>query len=160
MSRITYYDDWGDGYYTVGLWNGTVKSALNGRRGQAVLREIEAALLALPRKRLVENAGGDGETVCVLGALDWHRKVQQGVPVDEAMRAVGEESEDTLYEPHVAAEHLNLTYPLAFTLMEENDEMTMHLSPEERYEAVLAYVRKMIRVESPASGNAPTSQSR
>ena len=154
MSRITYYDDWEDGYYTVGLWNGTVKSALNGQRGQAVLREIEAALLALPRKRLVENAGGDGETVCVLGALDWHRRVRKGTDADEAMRAVGEESEDTLFEPQVPAEHLGLTYPLAFRLMEENDEMTIQMSPEERYAAVLAYVRGRIRAESTAGGRA------
>jgi hypothetical protein len=53
----------------LGLWHGCVLSAIRGRRGQRLLRELLAALDALPVKRLIagEFVDGDGD-VCVLGA--------------------------------------------------------------------------------------------
>jgi hypothetical protein len=41
---------------TSGLWRSNVKRALAGKRGQAALRDLRDALLALPEKRLIEGA--------------------------------------------------------------------------------------------------------
>lgn len=55
------------------FWWQAVKNALRGRKGQAVLRELREALLALPEKRLIEGfVACDGE-VCAIGALAAHR---------------------------------------------------------------------------------------
>lgn len=73
MSRSGYSDD----AENVGLWRGAVASALRGRRGQAFLRELLAALDALPLPRLVredlvrapEYEVIGGAEYCALGAL-------------------------------------------------------------------------------------------
>ena len=55
MSRCGYSEDFDDPL-ELGRWRGQVESALRGKRGQRFLRELIAALDALPQKRLVENA--------------------------------------------------------------------------------------------------------
>ena len=69
MGRITYSED--DDFNNQGLmWMANQERSIKGRKGQAALRELEAALLALPEKRLIsgelENAVGE---VCAVGAL-------------------------------------------------------------------------------------------
>jgi hypothetical protein len=68
MSRSGYSDDC-DGWDLI-RWRGAVKSALRGKRGQSFLREMAAALDAMPKKRLIESAlvREDGE-VCAMGAV-------------------------------------------------------------------------------------------
>ena len=51
MSRSGYSEDC-DGWALV-RWRGAVKSAIRGQRGQAFLRELLAALDAIPDKRLI-----------------------------------------------------------------------------------------------------------
>lgn len=70
MSRSGYTDDY-DEDGTGGLWRGAVASALRGKRGQAFLRELAAALDAMPEKRLIAHeleADGEFCTIGVLGA--------------------------------------------------------------------------------------------
>lgn len=69
MSRHGYVDDMGDAL-ELGRWRGAVNSAVNGRRGQAFLRELLAVLDALPEKKLIaeELVEQDGQ-VCALGAV-------------------------------------------------------------------------------------------
>lgn len=55
MSRSGYSDDCDD-VLAAGRWRAAVKSAMNGKRGQAFLREALAALDALPEKRLIASA--------------------------------------------------------------------------------------------------------
>ena len=68
MSRSGYSDDC-DGWALI-RWRGAVTSAIRGKRGQAVLREIVEALDALPEKTLAANSlvSADVE-FCTLGAL-------------------------------------------------------------------------------------------
>ena len=68
MSRSGYSDDC-DGP-ELNLWRGAVESAIKGKRGQAMLRELVDALDALPEKRLAPDSlvNADGE-FCALGAL-------------------------------------------------------------------------------------------
>lgn len=58
MSRSGYNNDYGDYDYDQWAairWSGAVKSAMRGKRGQQFLKDILAAMDAMPEKRLVRN---------------------------------------------------------------------------------------------------------
>jgi hypothetical protein len=65
MSRSGYSDD-NEG---VNLWRGAVNSAIRGKRGQALLRELLAALDAMPDKRLVAGELEEDGEFCALGVV-------------------------------------------------------------------------------------------
>ncbi len=71
MSRSGYCEDIEDQWRWI-CWRGAVNSSLKGRRGQAFLRELAAALDAMPEKRLIGESlvtsEGDYCTLGVLGA--------------------------------------------------------------------------------------------
>lgn len=68
MSRSGYTDDIDD-ILAHGRWRGRVASAIRGKRGQALLIELAAAMDAMPVKELVaEVLEADGE-FCTLGVL-------------------------------------------------------------------------------------------
>lgn len=70
MSRSGYSDDCDDPL-ALGRWRGQVASALRGRRGQAMLRELAVSLDSMPDKRLIAHelkANGEFCTLGVLGA--------------------------------------------------------------------------------------------
>lgn len=72
MSRSGYSDDCDN----LGLWRGAVESAIRGRRGQALLQEMAAALDALPVKELIAGeVVRDNGHVCALGAVAVLRKM-------------------------------------------------------------------------------------
>lgn len=54
MSRVSEYD--GEEGMPEAMWEHNVRLALAGKRGQAALWNLRAALLALPEKRLIANA--------------------------------------------------------------------------------------------------------
>lgn len=66
MSRSGYSDE----CENLGLWRGAVERAIKGKRGQAMLRDLLAALDAMPEKALVADSlvTAEGE-FCTLGAL-------------------------------------------------------------------------------------------
>ncbi len=72
MSRSGYTDDC-DGWDLI-RWRGAVASAIRGKRGQQFLKEMLAALDAMPEKRLVANElnTADGD-VCAMGAVGMSR---------------------------------------------------------------------------------------
>lgn len=71
MSRSGYTDDYGDeDPLAMGRWRAAVRSALNGKRGQAALRETLAALDAMPQKALIgESLVTPTGEFCTLGVL-------------------------------------------------------------------------------------------
>lgn len=72
MSRSGYSDD----CENLGLWRGAVERAIRGKRGQAFLREMAAALDAMPVKVLVAgDIVRDSEHVCALGSVAVARKL-------------------------------------------------------------------------------------
>lgn len=78
MSRSNYSDDLEP--WALIRWRGAVASAIRGKRGQALLREMAAALDAMPRKRLIAHQLRDEQNeVCALGALGEMR----GLPVGQ-----------------------------------------------------------------------------
>ena len=67
MSRSCY--NYGGGWESI-MWRGAVKAATEGKRGQALLKDLLTALDSMPKKELIaeELVSSDGE-VCALGAL-------------------------------------------------------------------------------------------
>jgi hypothetical protein len=76
MSRSGYTDD-NDDPLAHGRWRQAVKRSLEGKRGQALLRELVDALDAMPDKRLYPGsfATADGE-FCALGVLGAKRSTK------------------------------------------------------------------------------------
>ncbi len=70
MSRSGYCDDFGDDDpLELGRYRAQVASAIRGKRGQALLRELLAALDAMPAKELVAGElEADGQ-FCALGVV-------------------------------------------------------------------------------------------
>lgn len=65
MTRSNYTSDADN----LAMWRGQVASAIRGRRGQKFLRDLIAALDAMPERRLIKHElEKDGE-VCAIGAL-------------------------------------------------------------------------------------------
>ncbi len=139
MSRSGFsdYDDYGDNWATI-RWRGAVTSALRGRRGQAFLREMLAALDALPEKRLVaedlETRDDDPQArqVCALGAVGWARGLD--------MREVDPEDCERV------AGLFRVPRALAEEVMYMNDEGVYRTeTPEQRFTRMRAWVLGQIR---------------
>lgn len=65
MSRSGYSDE----CENIGLWRGAVASAIGGKRGQALLREMAASLDAMPVKELVAGDIARDGRVCAIGSV-------------------------------------------------------------------------------------------
>jgi hypothetical protein len=68
MSRSGYSDDMEDMWGFI-CYRGAVKSALNGKRGQAFLRELADAMDAMPEKRLIADELEVQGEFCALGVV-------------------------------------------------------------------------------------------
>jgi len=74
VSRSGLVEDDGDDPLAHGRWRGAVKSAINGRRGQEFLRELAAALDAMPEKVLVAGElQAENGCHCTLGVIGQKR---------------------------------------------------------------------------------------
>jgi hypothetical protein len=89
MSRSGYSDDDEDG--TLGLYRANVDRTIKGKRGQEFLRELAAALDAMPEKLLIcqELVTEDGDC-CTLGVVCKQRGVDVAKIDPEEPRQVGE----------------------------------------------------------------------
>lgn len=109
MSRSGYSDECEQ--WELIRWRGAVKSAIRGKRGQAMLRELVQALDALPEKRLAQDSlvNADGQ-YCALGALGRAR----GLMLEQ------QDPEDV--DPDVVARTFGIPAALAAEVMYLNDE--------------------------------------
>lgn len=146
-----------------------MERAVAGKKGQKFLRELEAALLALPEKKLCYGSLADfkieyplqalgdpipergkhiatGE-VCALGAVALAREMAKGRDRAAVLQELAddEDPDETCWEKtENAAHYLGICHPLAFKIIEMNDEFGGR-SDEERYERMLAWVRRNIK---------------
>ncbi len=131
MSRSGYSDDC-DYYWSHIMWRGAVASAFRGKRGQAFLREMLAALDALPEKKLLThdliNAEG---AVCALGAVGKARGLD--------MAKIDPEDHDTV------AGQFDVAHAMACEIMYENDEFWQPESPEGRFYRMRRWIEGEIR---------------
>lgn len=157
MTRISYSEEepWQGAFE---LFRANTDRQLAGRKGQATLRELEGALLALPEKRLIGGAIACGNEVCAVGALLVQRRVDKGESRDEALaRYQPAEPEDVDewgdYDTYDGYEDPTETIAaaegvpklVAWRLAELNDMLLQDCKPEERYERVLDWVRSHLK---------------
>lgn len=145
MSRSNYTDD--EGYPgQFAMWRGQVKSAIRGRRGQAFLKDLLAALDAMPEKRLIQNDLVRGGEVCTIGALGLVRGIDM-TKID-------------VEEPEQVGAAFGIAHQLAAEIEFWNDEdgdrwekdatgqyKRIEESPEERWVRMRAWVASQIKEE-------------
>jgi hypothetical protein len=110
VSRSGYTDDYDN--WALIRWRGAVKAAIRGKRGQAFLRELLAALDAMPEKRLIDQSFSAQGSYCALGTVFAARGVEQL----DAEKLVFD------YIPGMAAKALGIAPVLCAEIMYENDE--------------------------------------
>jgi hypothetical protein len=108
VSRSGYSEDMDDQWALI-RWRGAVNSAIRGKRGQSFLRELLAALDAMPQKALIadELATADGE-FCALGVVG-------------AARGIDMEKIDP-HDPESVAPAFGIAEALAREIVYHNDE--------------------------------------
>jgi hypothetical protein len=96
-----------------------------------------------------------GEGVCAVGALLWHRKVKAGADPAEAFATLPDlpdEGSDGLHETaKLAKQEAGLVYTLAWELAYRNDETFAKKTPEERWEAFVAWIDEQLAGEAAAA---------
>ena len=137
MSRSNYTDDCDD-YLALGRYRGVVRSAMRGKRGQALLIALRDALDALPEKRLIadEMVDEDGE-VCALGAAGRHLHVPGIDHFDPE-------------EHELWGKAFNVADCLVREIMYENDEGGWRETPEQRWQRMRRWVERNIAKEASA----------
>lgn len=142
------------------LWEQALYRAVNGRRGQQVLRDLERALLDLPEKQLIDGSLSDGKGVCAVGAYVAQKRVEAGEDRDEVLEQLNglarndrwdeidgwAAEESTILQGQAAGMQLTLAVSIASL----NDEY-YPVTPEQRYERVLEWVQKRILPEEVAA---------
>jgi hypothetical protein len=111
MSRSGYSDDIEDPL-ALGRWRQAVKRSLEGKRGQALLRELATALDAMPDKRLFPGsfATASGE-FCTLGVLG----AAKGIKTDD----LGDED---FCDTELVGARFGIAKAMASEIMYLNDE--------------------------------------
>jgi hypothetical protein len=143
------------------MWEANMERSLRGRKGQAALRELEAALIALPDKRLIANdtVSADG-AVCSIAALAKHRGYngnlilpQMATTDDDWFNENSDKFHDE-YEYEEAVEtammkvagDLGIPRMVAFAIIYENDDgLGRNPTPEQRYDHMLRWVQRQLR---------------
>lgn len=129
------------------LWQANCERSLNGKKGQAALRELAAALLALPEKKLIadelENEAGE---VCAIGALAKFKgkenpKIGDSFGDFDELEANSDEIERATVS---LAQELGVPRMVAIAVVCENDDCFPDPTPEQRYERMLAWVRRTL----------------
>lgn len=132
MSRSGYSECDGD-YWDLIRWRGAVASALRGRRGQAFLREMLAALDALPEPKLITSALVTEEGCCAMGAV--------------AVARALDVSDVDPYERDLVAGAFGIAEAMAAEIAEINDDdywARRNETPEDRFTRVREWVAKSI----------------
>ena len=145
MSRSGYSDAGDIDQWGFICWRGAVNSAIKGKRGQAFLKEMLAALDSMDTKALIANdlvrdAGTEHKQVCAIGAV----AVKRGLDVS----GVNPEDRDTV------AGVFGIAPALAAEIVYVNDEWcswrdAVQETPEKRFERVRAWIVAQIKPEVP-----------
>lgn len=132
MSRSGYCDDYDDSDYPRALYRGTVASAMRGKRGQKLLRDMVAALDAMPAKRLISNDLVRDGDACALGVVGLAR----GVVGMDKMR---------LDDITSVAGQFDIADCMAREVVYINDEWWPPETPEERWARVRKWAAAHIK---------------
>jgi hypothetical protein len=133
MSRSGYSEDGDLEQWSLICWRGAVNSAIKGARGQAFLREMLAALDALPEKKLIAGELAAHGEVCAIGSVGQRRGLD--------MSKLDPEDRDSVagafgIAPAMAAE---------IVFENDNDFSWRTETPEARFARMRAWVVAQIR---------------
>jgi hypothetical protein len=134
MSRSGYSDECDDEWEAV-RWRGAVTAALRGQRGQAFLREMLAALDALPAPRLIREELVTTEGCCAMGAV--------------ALRRGTDVSDVDPYDTDTIADTFGIAEAMVSQIAYVNDDDFNYAgdeTPERRFARVRAWVLRHIVV--------------
>lgn len=137
MGRSGYIDGYGDSAderWSLICWRGAVSSAMRGRRGQEFLKEMLAALDAMPEKKLIKEDlvdEYDSNLVCSFGAVGQSRGLD--------MSNLDPEDSDSV------SEVFGIARAMAREIVYINDEWSRRQTPEERFTRMRAWVEGNIR---------------
>jgi hypothetical protein len=140
MSRSG-YDEGCDGT-ELAMYRGMVASAIRGKRGQALLRDIADAMDAMPVKELIDHEleSSDGAH-CAMGCAG----VKRGVDMS------GIDAED----PAQVAKAFDVAECLAREIAYENDEGAwMEETPAQRWRRMRAWVGSKLKADGMDAGRA------
>lgn len=138
------------------LWEANQERSLKSRKGQAALRRLETALLALPEPRLIADAIEDADgLVCGLGALAKHEHLDDipQLPQQPADNASNEEWDEWFSEDQgevvedamlALARALDVPRLVAVAIIYQNDDYRREQTPEARYAKLLAWTRSWL----------------
>lgn len=131
MSRSGYSDDYDQ--WSLIRWRGQVASAIRGKRGQAFLRELIAALEEMPKKQLIRQELRKDSDVCALGAVGARRGINlEALDPDD-------------YE--VIAHEFGIAHQLVQEIEFENDEHGDRDTPEERWNRIHKWAHRNLKAE-------------
>jgi len=140
VSRSGYFEDMDDQWAHI-RWRGAVASAIRGKRGQAFLTEMLAALDALPEKKLVSMELESGGNVCAIGSVGRARGID--------MSAIDPEDYSRVANLFGVAE------PLVQEIVWLNDEAgPWKETPEDRFARMRRWVEHAISAERAKGGDA------
>lgn len=100
------------------------------------------------------GSASQGEGVCLIGAYLWHQKVKSGMDPAGAfaeLPTVTGRDDDPLRKTAEIGEDAGLAYTLAWELAYRNDETFGKKTPEERWEAFVAWIDNELGEEAAAS---------
>lgn len=131
MSRSGYYDEIDDQWAHI-RYRGALKSAMRGKRGQAFLREMLAALDALPEKKLITDKLQAEGQVCAIGSVGLARQIDM--------------SKIDPHDPYQVANAFGINEKLAREIVYENDEAWyIRETPEQRFQRMRNWVLSQIK---------------
>ena len=127
MSRSGYATEIDDNWAHI-RYRGHVASAIRGKRGQRLLRDLKEALEAMPEKRLVSKVlENDTGEVCALGAVGKLRAMDMSELDPENREEVGKA--------------FDIAWQLAAEIVYENDEVGWYEeTPEDRWKRMYRWV--------------------
>lgn len=137
------------------LWEANQERSLKSRKGQAALRRLEAALLALPEPKLIADAIEADGMVCGLGALAKYENFLDvpELPQQPAEDASSEEWDewfsqdaDIVIEKAMLslAKALDVPKLVAIAIIYQNDDSFLVQTPEQRYQKVLKWTQSWL----------------
>lgn len=141
MSRSGYSDDWDDDDGRLQLYRQAVDRAIAGKRGQAFLHEMAAALDAMPVKELIaDDVVRSGSQVCALGSV----ALARGLDVSKL----------DIYDGASVGEVFGIARSMASEIAYWNDEQgPSSETPEARWKRMRSWVDLHIWKPTPAQSN-------
>lgn len=149
MSRSGYTDEC-DEDWQMAMWRGAVASAIRGKRGQRLLRDLAEGMDAMPTKCLIKGELEEDGAVCALGVVGQKRGI------DLAELAGNEEADGGNNDK--IAEAFDVALALACEVQYINDEAGPPVrmygrnwsdgeSPAERWERVRKWVAENLKAD-------------